>query len=153
MKIIGSLLMGVALLSAVFLGSADAIGTQAWQTSYQADWYAINQETATVPGVEMAEQELGRKTWQTSYQADWYAINQETATAGVEMAEQELGRKTWQRSYQADWYAINQETATAGFEMAGTGGGAQNLKECDESGYASYRIAGSARILCYYYER
>lgn len=54
MKIICSLLMGGALLSAVFLGSADAIGTKAWQKSYQADWYAINQELSTVPGVEMA---------------------------------------------------------------------------------------------------
>ena len=122
MKIIGSLLMGGALLSAVFLGSADAIGTKAWQTSYQANWYAINQELSAVSGVEMAEQEAGHKSWQTSYQANWYAINQELSTV-------------------------------SGVEMAGTGGGAQNLKECDESGYASYRIAGSAKILCYYYER
>jgi hypothetical protein len=77
MKIIGSLLMGGALLGAFFLGSADAIGTKASQKSYQADWYAINQELSTGPGVEMAEQELGHKTGQKSYQTDWYAINQE----------------------------------------------------------------------------
>jgi hypothetical protein len=87
MKIIGSLLMGVALLGTFFLGSADAIGTKAWQKSYQTDWYAINQELSTVPKVEVAEQEVGHKTWQTLYQADWYAINQELSTVpGGEMA-------------------------------------------------------------------
>ena len=133
MKTIGSLLMGGALLGAFFLGSADAIGTEAWQKSYQTDWYAINQELSTVPGVEMAEQEAGHKTWLKSYQTDWYAINQELSTVPrVEMAEQEAGHKAGQTSYQTDWYSINQELSILpGGELAGTGGGAQNLAKCD----------------------
>ena len=98
MKIIGSLLMGGALLGAFFLGSADAIGTKAGQTSYQTDWYAINQELSTVPGVEMAEQEAGHKAGQTSYQTDWYAINQELSTVpGVEMPNRRRGTKPGRR--------------------------------------------------------